>query len=872
MRKHFLLWALLLSCTLPTLAHDFTVDGIFYNKLSDSTVAVTFQGDRYSSYSNEYAGNLIIPDSVLYRDVKYAITEIGSFACYGCTTLTSVIIPNTVITIGDATFRECSSLSSIVFSNNLLYIGESAFCECYALASIVLPNNLLSIGHQAFGKTALTSISLPNSITSMGYNVFVGCSDFQYNIHNNAQYVGNIDNPYLALIQVTDQTSATYAIHENTKIIAGGAFQSYSALTSITIPEGVVSIGESCFHSCSQLTSITLPTTLISIGQYAFLFCSALRAISIPDKVTIIPYGAFEDCSNLRPVTLPKNLTTIESRAFRDCSALPDITIPNTVTSIGNDAFRNCSGLLSITTEAITPPTCGSGVFSNLPSNAVVTVPCASVVDYKTATGWSGLTIESIFAYSFDAISANTEQGTVTINQVPTCENGCEAKMEATANEKYQFKAWNDGNTENPRTVIVTEDVTYTATFEPIKVESISLNHTETTLNKSETLQLEANVLPINALNKNVIWATENAAIATVSNGLVTAKEKGTVTIKAITTDGGKLATCVVTVVSSVTGITLDKTEVTLAAKSSTLLTATITPEDADNKNITWKSEDTNVAVVANGRVVALSVGQTTITATTEDGAYSASCLVKVEVPVSSITLNHDTLMLITGDAEQLLATVLPEDATNKNYTLRSDNESVAMVIDGGWIIAGEPGIAYITAISENGDKTAECRVRVGDIPDNITSDVVIDPSDESVDFSWSAIEDASSYIFVIYADEAQTEKICTLTFDAKGYLVRIDFLRQKPAASREAQRGFNFVVTGLNPGTTYAYTLHSYDAENVIISRQSGEFTTEGGVMTGVETLPYSFSSEVCKIFENGTIYILRNGAKYTIDGRKVE
>ncbi len=848
MRKHFLLWALLLSCTLPSFAHDFYVDGIFYYKLSDSTVAVTYQGTSVNAYNNEYIGDIVIPNSVSYHDVTYAVTTIGGYA-----------------------FQDCNAVTSIVLPHTITHIQAYAFRYCSALTSVNLPDNLLSIGNEAFRSSSLTSISLPNSLISMGMNVFTG-SSIQYNIYGDIQYLGNADNPYLALITV-NASRTTYTIHENTKVIANNAFYQ-SSLTSITIPEGVVALGDKCFYDCFNLSSITLPSSLLSIGTAAFYACSSLRTIVIPDKVTSIAKQTFYACNNLRTIILPKSLITIGIEAFESCSALPDITIPSNVNRLGSNAFYQCTGLSSITVEAINPPIVDGQYtlmyINSTPLKAVVTVPCASLFAYRSAYGWSNLGIDSFFDYTFNVVSGNTEHGAVAITQEPTCENGCEAIIEATANQGYQFSAWNDGNTENPRTVTITEDMTYTATFEAVKVESITLNHTEATVNKGETLQLEANILPLNAQNKNVIWASDNSAVASVSDGVITAQEKGTATIKAITADGGKLATCQVTVIAGITSFTLDETEVTLAPKTNTVLTPIFTPEDADLPAITWASEDTNIAIVSNGRVVALSVGQTIVTATTVDGAFTASCLVKVETPVTSITINPASLTLNPGDAEQLTATVLPEDATNKNYTWSSDNENVAMMIDGGWVVALESGIAYITATTENGYKTATCRVIVGEVPDSITNEIVIIPGETTADFSWPAVKDALSYIFIIYADAAKTEKICTLTFDEQGYLVRIDFLR-KPSAANNTQRGFNFLVTGLDRATTYGYTLDSYSDTNTVLDRKVGQFTTLGNVATQVETSFMASPDKVSKVLENGTIYIIRNGEKYTIDGRKV-
>ncbi len=405
----------------------------------------------------------------------------------------------------------------------------------------------------------------------------------------------------------------------------------------------------------------------------------------------------------------------------------------------------------------------------------------------------------------------------------------------------------------------------------PTNVESISLNHTEAIINKAETLQLEATILPYIVYDESVRWSSENTEIATVdSSGLVTAHNKGTTNILVTSVEGGKMATCQITVISKVIGIALDTNIVTLAPKTTINLTATVLPLDADNQNFSWSSSNTEVAIVSNGRVLSLNAGQAVIRVTTEDGGFTDSCIVNVEIPVESILLNPSSLTLNIGGAEQLIATILPEEATNKNYTLVSDNENVASIMEGGWVIAGEMGIAYITATTENSYKTAICRVVVGNVQESLISDIIINPGETTAEFSWPALKNALSYVFIIYADAAKTEKICTLTFDDRGYLVRIDFIRNKPSSTRESNRPFNFIVTGLEPATTYAYTLDSYGDENTILNRRIGNFTTTGGVLSSVENISVE-SNSAHKVIENGTIYILRNGEKYTVDGRKV-
>ena len=145
-------------------------------------------------------------------------------------------------------------------------------------------------------------------------------------------------------------------------------------------------------------------------------------------------------------------------------------------------------------------------------------------------------------------------------------------------------------------------------------------------------------VEPANATNKAVTWSSDNISVATVdANGLVTAVAEGSATITVTTEDGNKTATCEVTVTTAtvpVTGVTLDPTSLTLNVNQTATLTATITPNDATNQNVTWTSDNPSVATVSGGVVTAVAPGEATITATTQDGSFDATCTVTVNKPV----------------------------------------------------------------------------------------------------------------------------------------------------------------------------------------------------------------------------------------------
>lgn len=258
-----------------------------------------------------------------------------------------------------------------------------------------------------------------------------------------------------------------------------------------------------------------------------------------------------------------------------------------------------------------------------------------------------------------------------------------------------------------------------------IKVESVTLNATTKSLNKTETFQLVPTLTPANPTVASVTWSSSNTAVATVSNtGLVTAVGGGNANITVTTVSGLKTAACAVTVVVPVTGVTLDKATHTMPDGTNVTLIATVAPADATNKTVTWTSSDATVATVSDaGLVTALKPGVTTITATSAaDNTKSATCAVTVTaVAVTGVTLNKDTTSIVTGLTETLVATVAPANATNKAVTWTTSNAAVATVSNTGVVTAVAAGNANVTVTTTDGSFTDVCAVTVVNSPIAVT-------------------------------------------------------------------------------------------------------------------------------------------------------
>ena len=334
---------------------------------------------------------------------------------------------------------------------------------------------------------------------------------------------------------------------------------------------------------------------------------------------------------------------------------------------------------------------------------------------------------------------------------------------------------------------VTTEDGNYTATCEvtvTVSATGVTLSQTELSLVKGATATLTATVAPSDATNKKVTWSSTNTAVAIVENGTVTAVSGGAATITVTTEDGNHTATCEVTVTVPVTGVTLPQTELSLVKGATATLTATVVPSDATNKQVTWSSTNTAVAIVENGTVTAVSGGAATITVTTEDGNHTATCEVTVTVPVTGVTLSQTELSLAKGATATLTATVLPTDATNKKVRWSSNNTAVA-IVESGTVAALSAGNATITVTTEDGNHTATCSVAVeatSAVEDAVFASVVVSPNPFGEQLCITYGDLRGQYVLynaqgVVVASEGLEDgetRINTASFTAGVYLLRL--------------------------------------------------------------------------------------------------
>ena len=249
-------------------------------------------------------------------------------------------------------------------------------------------------------------------------------------------------------------------------------WQSHSSnIKTVYIQDGITAVGRNAFTLCTNLQTISIANTVKEIGVGAFQWCGELTMVQLQDGLENIGSSAFAGCSKLVSISLPATLKTISSSAFEDCEKLTSISLPNTLETIGDVAFYNCESLATIYIGAPEPPVLSATALSGTTDvdNLVVHIAsCDLVSKYAATPVWQDLNLQGPESKHLTVVPEDAAKGEVTGTTNVNC--GVETQITATAypDQGYEFDHWSDGTvdyTDNPLTVRVLDDVTYTAYF-----------------------------------------------------------------------------------------------------------------------------------------------------------------------------------------------------------------------------------------------------------------------------------------------------------------------------------------------------------------------------------------------------------------------
>ena len=487
---------------------------VFYQAgLTSVTMPSTMTSIGESAFQGCTLTEITLPDS---------LTTIGDNAFYESNGLTSLTIPDAVTSIGNYAFYNCTGLTAITLGTGLRSIEQRAFMGCTGVESITIPDSVASIGSQAFfnvphieyhgnatgapwgaitmngiqegdylfNDTTHTTIlaylgnagrvTVPDGVTTIGASAFKGNTDlFMVELPNTVTTIEdeafrgctNLLSLTLPDTMVRIGNYAFYGCENLTSIawphgvpqIPTCALDGCVSLTSVRIPNTVTNIGPDAFYECESLTSVTLPDSLRIIGTYAFCRCTSLTSVTLPDSLQIIGNYAFSRCTSLSSVTIPEGVVSVYNGAFRYCDNLTSVSLPSSLASINNYVFAACTALEEITCHALTAPSTGANTFAGVDSAVVVNIPCGSQASYQAA--WTRFhNFSETYPYAFSATSADPTLGSVTVLTAPSCQDTA-AVVEAIPAAGNLFVRWNDGNSDNPRTLVVTADTHLVASF-----------------------------------------------------------------------------------------------------------------------------------------------------------------------------------------------------------------------------------------------------------------------------------------------------------------------------------------------------------------------------------------------------------------------
>ena len=566
-----------------------TEDGLFEYEVYNYWPSSEPKGVTILSYKGPDSGEVVIPKTI----EGYAVKKISDRAFQNCTGITSVVIPDGVMIIGEFVFSGCTSLAEIVIPDSVTGIGEWAFSGCTSLAEITIPDSVTSIGGYAFSDcTSLTEIVIPDSVTSIGVFAFSGCTS-----------LSKVDLPKtLTTIEAgtfRDCTSLKEIVIPDsvTEIRCNwdlGAFSGCTSLSKVKLSNNLTIIDDRTFSDCTSLAEIDIPDSVTSIGRFAFSGCTSLSKVDLPKKLTTIEAGTFRDCTSLKEIVIPDSVTEIRSKweyngcygAFSNCTSLESITIGRGVESLGDEWIASCRRLENITVSPENKTYSSvDGVLFNKDKSELSAYPIGNKrSSYTIPDGVEKIGKKAFYGCRYiESLTIPVSVAEIEASALGNCYDiravyylgtreqwkevviGADNYMFALVNVRcaddsqcrHVWGEWEvveeatyekDGLERRVCSLCKAEQTRKIPRLGAVKVDAIELSESEKKLNVGKSFTITATVKPDNAWNRTVTWSSSDPSIATVDeNGTVTAIAEGEAIITAESADG-VTAECKVTV------------------------------------------------------------------------------------------------------------------------------------------------------------------------------------------------------------------------------------------------------------------------------------------------------------------------------------
>ncbi|MDE5848286.1 MAG: leucine-rich repeat protein [Muribaculaceae bacterium] len=624
-------------------------------------------GEEYG----KYYGDVVVPDKIVFNNVEYPVAEIGYYAFYNCYDLMSVILPESVISIDYGAFQNCINLREIRLPSTLLSLNSHCFDNC----------------------RSLTTIELPESLIALGDYCFTTCM----------------------------------------------------SLMEIRLPEGLKSIGEGCFQTCRALKSLSIPPSVSHIGGWCF--CDGPKFIDFEESDDVLYLGVSPMSGSYGYNSVKIQRPIQYSTTFTESIGLQSLMIGSNIEDVSWINLSNESNLTMMSVASLAPPKTSRFTQSQY-DNVRLYLPAQAIENYLNDENWAFfrnmIPLDNDFndyklSISTDSISLNVGEKTkFYYSMFPEVDSDIYVYSSPTwSPEGYDERIIEIDNSSvyaihpgKGQITLISGLNGQIKTCEVSVIQSVTsivLNKSTMSLHQGQSGKLFANLSPVDASDRSIIWSTSNSSVATVKEGLVYAEGVGDCLVFA-TAHNGVTASCAVTVLPTLVEeliIEPDSIEGNIGEKVQ--LNLTILPEVVTDSTVTWFSDNSEIASVDEYGLLSLNgIGTCKVRVMANDeSGITKTCSVKVlPVLIDNITLNPSLIKPVKDLEIQIEARVFPEQATEKTLIWESDNTELASVDEYGLVKIHAIGDCRIIAKAIDGSGVeAECMISEGEGVESIFTD-----------------------------------------------------------------------------------------------------------------------------------------------------